>query len=76
MMSTLFVVILVAVAWTVVKLKRARSLVAGGSKYGLIRVRYTLFSYDVTEAMLLHQNKSRNQFWNRTDFLSTNVLLL
>ena len=51
-------------------------MVARSSKYGLIRVKYRLFSYDVTEAMLLHQNKSRNQFWNRTDFLSTNVLLL
>ena len=64
MMSTLFFVILVAVAWTVIKLKlkRGRSLVARSSKYGLIRVKYTLFSYDVTEAMLLYENKSRNQF--------------
>lgn len=57
MMSTLFFVILVAVAWTVIKLKlkRDRSLVARSSKYGLIRVKYRLFSYDVTEAMLLYQ---------------------
>ena len=48
MMSTLFFVILVAVAWTVIKLKlkRDRSLVARSSKYGLIRVKYRLFSKD------------------------------